>query len=162
MTSIFLCGFKKVLELTPLNRQVSLAALGQLCMCIKQLNHDIRLNFLTTLSVFITNGITFSYFLTAQQGLGGCLYILWCCVSDTDVENPPIQWLNGHLLTMKELLEQFSERFTTHEADGEDFATIANDILLPIIVFAVQTLSRPALPPRTTKYSKRVILYCAK
>ena len=113
---------------------------------------------------YFTIGYIYAYIMlfTAQQGLGGCLYVLECCVTDTDIENPPIQWLNGHLLTMKELLEQFSERFTTTESESEEFHAIANDILLPIIEFAVQTLARSGLPPRTAKYSKRVILHCAK
>lgn len=97
-----------------------------------------------------------------QAGLGGCIYVLECCISSTATDATTIQWLNGRLLTMKELLEDFPDKFTTTNPDSEEFVSLADEILLPIVEFAVKALSRSAIPQRTAKYSKRVILQCAK
>lgn len=100
---------------------------------------------------------------SGQCGLGGCIYILSCCVSDTDIDNTnTIQWLNGRLLTINQLLDECSDKFTGLSADSEEFIAISNDILLPIVEFCVRTLSRSGNPPRTVRYAKRVILQCAK
>lgn len=99
------------------------------------------------------------YFFTDQRGLGGCLYILDCCLCEQDEETHCLQWFNSRLLIMNQLMDEFSTTF----AQSENLMEVTNKTLIPITKFSVKALLEVGQSSsRTRKLSKRLILVTSK
>ena len=90
------------------------------------------------------------------------MYVLECCICHTDTESPSMQWLNGHLLTINQILEDYQNKFSIAVVSEHELAETAEQILLPAIEFAVMAVTKAANKPRTIRYAKKVIIQCAR
>ena len=90
------------------------------------------------------------------------MYILQCCICYEKTDTPPIQWLNGRLLTMNQILEDYQSRFSSAEMSEHELADMAEQVLLPAIEFAVMAVAKAGNTPRTIRWAKRVIIQCSK
>ena len=97
-----------------------------------------------------------------QTGLGGCMYVLHCCVCQRNTESPQLQWLNGRLLIMNQLLDTQQDKFSaSHIGEGE-FTELAHQILVPMIEFAVMAITKAGSQQRTKRHAKKVIMHSSK
>lgn len=63
---------------------------------------------------------------------------------------------------MNQLVESYPHKFNMLEIGHVAFNDLADNILLPMIKFAVMAITKAGNQPRTIKYSKKVIIRCSK
>ncbi|XP_067935526.1 mitogen-activated protein kinase kinase kinase 1-like isoform X2 [Watersipora subatra] len=98
----------------------------------------------------------------AQTGLGGCMYVLECCICSEQVDSSTIQWLNGRLLVMNQLLEEHYNKFSVSNVGELAFGELSQKLLFPMLEFAVMALTRPGNKTKTVRCAKKVVTHCTK
>lgn len=95
-----------------------------------------------------------------QPGLGGCLFVLECCVNGPIPAEPSVQWYSGRLMTIDQLLNEYPAEFNVD--DEQQLSSLSHSLLFPIIQFSVGALNRLSHQSKAGRLCKKVILLCSK
>ena len=90
------------------------------------------------------------------------MYVLECCICSEQIDSSTIQWLNGRLLVMNQLLEEHYNKFSVSNVGELEFGELSQKLLFPMLEFAVMALTRPGNKTKTVRCAKKVVTHCTK